>query len=81
MDKKLCINCKYFQYNDDYTPERCSHPNNLDYVSNSPIKHPSVLRMDVVFNLSCGKEGRWFEEKIKAPEIKKSWFRRMLEEI
>ena len=80
-DKKLCINCKYFLWMSCY--QQCSHPNNLDYVSNSPEKLPKYLRSNDGYDTNCGIEGRWFEEKVivEMPETKKSWFRKLLEGI
>jgi len=74
MDRKLCMDCKYFSFS-TWSPfksvenfdDRCWHENNLDLVKNSPIYSPKILRNNKhIGGNKCGKIGEWFE--LKEPE-------------
>lgn len=72
-EKKLCIDCKHYQYYISYeygSNHYCYHPNNLNYVNNSPVWKPEHHR-DPSNNPDClcGIEGKWFELKPKPPEL------------
>jgi len=71
---KICKDCKWCKnIYPTYTYAECNNPKSIisiDLVNGEVEYHYcSVNRED---NRSCGKSGKWFEQKIK----KKKWFER-----
>ena len=63
QDKKLCLDCRYYQSRRDWT-RICRHPKNLDLVDESPIYSAMACRENTYL---CSHNANWFEEKVLEP--------------
>lgn len=75
-NKKLCIDCKFLRRS--LGLYYCYHPNNLDYVRNSPINLAYTCRESIFL---CTHNGNWFEPKLIKKEKQKknqNWWRKLL---
>ena len=62
-DKRLCLDCRYYQSRQDWT-RICCHPKNLDRVDESPIYSAAACRNNAFM---CGLQGYWWEKKVDFP--------------
>jgi hypothetical protein len=70
----LCTNCKYFR--DSKPLAVCAHPKcGIDPVYGHIQTVPALLQRSdgLCISSSCGKEGRWFEQKEVVVESKPWW--------